>query len=72
MLTINADEHPLMQRFHKPDDEKRMVVILPPERYDDWLTCDVEDAEEFLVRYPAERLIAHPRPKESVQGSLLD
>lgn len=31
MLTINADEHPLMRRFHKPDDEKRMLVILAPE-----------------------------------------
>ena len=29
MLTINADEHPLMNQFHKPTDEKRMVVILP-------------------------------------------
>jgi hypothetical protein len=25
MLTINADEHPLMRHFHKPADEKRMV-----------------------------------------------
>ena len=32
MLTINADEHPLMRLFHKPADEKRMVVVLPPER----------------------------------------
>lgn len=30
MLTINADGHPLMQHFHKPDDEKRMVMILEP------------------------------------------
>ncbi len=34
MLTINADEHPLMKQFHKPTDEKRMVVILPEDRYD--------------------------------------
>jgi putative SOS response-associated peptidase YedK len=27
MLTINADDHPLMRLFHKPADEKRMVVI---------------------------------------------
>lgn len=72
MLTINADGHPLLQRFHKPDDEKRMVVILPPERYDAWLTCEVDEAQEFLIRYPAEKLIAHPRPRESVQRSLLD
>lgn len=28
MLTVNADEHPLMRRFHKPGDEKRSVVVL--------------------------------------------
>lgn len=33
MLTINADGHPLMQRFHKPGDEKRSVVILPDEAW---------------------------------------
>ena len=37
MLTINADAHPLMNQFHKPVDEKRMVAILPPERYQEWL-----------------------------------
>lgn len=34
MLTINADSHPLMNQFHKPADEKRMVVILPEDQYD--------------------------------------
>jgi putative SOS response-associated peptidase YedK len=33
MLTVNADEHPLMQQVHKPADEKRMVVSLPEEHY---------------------------------------
>ena len=37
MLTINAQEHALMQQFHKPADEKRMVVVLPPEKYQGWL-----------------------------------
>lgn len=37
MLTINADAHPLMNQFHKPTDEKRMVAILPTERYQDWI-----------------------------------
>lgn len=66
MLTINADGHPLMQRFHKPDDEKRMLVILRPDQYDKWLHCPVEEAEQFFERYPAERLVAHPAdPKAS-------
>lgn len=29
MLTVNADDHPLMRNYHRPNDEKRMVVILP-------------------------------------------
>jgi putative SOS response-associated peptidase YedK len=35
MLTINADDHTFMRDYHKPDDEKRMVVILPAGLYND-------------------------------------
>ena len=58
MLTINADAHPLMRNFHKPGDEKRMVVILPEARYDDWLRAPVPHAMEFMQPYPAEALRA--------------
>jgi len=34
-LTVNADDHPLMKRFHKPNDEKRSVVIVPPTQYEE-------------------------------------
>jgi putative SOS response-associated peptidase YedK len=60
MLTVNADDHPLMRRFHKPNDEKRMLVILRPDQYDEWLHCPVERAAGFFTRYPAERLVQHP------------
>ena len=63
MLTINADGDPLMQRFHKPDDEKRMLVILPPDQFDAWLHCPVEDAPDFFSRFPADQLMAAPAPK---------
>jgi putative SOS response-associated peptidase YedK len=53
MLTINAEGHALMENFHKPTDEKRMVVILPPERYQDWLEVPVERSMEFMLAYPA-------------------
>src|SRR5450830_1365546 len=58
MLTVNADDHPLMRLFHKPTDEKRMVVILPEERYQDWLRAAPEHSKNFLVAYPADALIA--------------
>ena len=62
MLTVNADAHPLMRRFHRPDDEKRMVVILPESDYDQWLNGSEGDARSLLRSYPAELLTAAPAP----------
>ena len=65
MLTVNADEHPLMQRFHKPEDEKRSVVIVPRGTYDDWLACrSTDEARSFLNLFPAEEMAgeAYPLP----------
>ncbi|MDO9142498.1 MAG: SOS response-associated peptidase family protein, partial [Methylobacter sp.] len=58
MLTVNADEHPLMRLFHKPTDEKRMVVVLPPERYQDWLEAPVDLSIAFMRLCPADSLQA--------------
>ena len=52
-----------MQRFHKPVDEKRMLVLLDPAHYDDWLHCPVIKAPTFFNAYPAERLLALPAPR---------
>lgn len=60
MLTINADAHPLMREFHKPGDEKRMVVILPETQYQTWLDAGPDQSMGFLNQYPAERLVAIP------------
>jgi putative SOS response-associated peptidase YedK len=51
MLTVNADGHPVMQRFHRPNDEKRMVVILDRNDYGKWLSCPVDEAPEFLKQW---------------------
>ena len=75
MLTINADDHPLMQRMHRPTDEKRMVAVLKPDQYDAWLHCPVADAPSFLTQYPASELRATPAPKIArriTQRSLLN
>jgi len=58
MLTINADKHELMRQFHKPVDEKRMVVILPEGAYAAWLDAPAERSMEFMHPFPAERLQA--------------
>lgn len=62
MLTINADGHPLMQRFHKPDDEKRMVMILDPAQYQGWLDGSLTTEADVYRQYPAELLVAQPDP----------
>jgi putative SOS response-associated peptidase YedK len=70
-LTMNADDHPLMRRFHKPDDEKRALVIVPQAEWDEWLDCgDPEYARSFLRPYPAEQMRSWefpvpPRAKKS-------
>jgi putative SOS response-associated peptidase YedK len=61
MLTVNAEGHSVYQRFHRPGDEKRMVVILHPDDYDEWLTCSGEEARRFFRQWSGE-LEAEPKP----------
>lgn len=61
MLTVNADGHPVMSRFHAPGDEKRMVVILDPKDYTEWLTCSPEQAVSYCRQW-TEPLEAFPSP----------
>lgn len=65
MLTINADDHPLMKQYHKPEDEKRMVVILNEGDYDAWLQTPAVDSRDFLRQFPAESLVAQ-KPQQSL------
>jgi putative SOS response-associated peptidase YedK len=58
MLTINADEHPLMKRFHKPGEEKRSVVMLEQNDFEAWLESSPLEAGALLKPYPAEKLTA--------------
>ncbi|HTI18246.1 MAG TPA: SOS response-associated peptidase family protein [Trinickia sp.] len=63
MLTLNADPHPLLSRFHRPGAEKRGVVIVPPTQYEAWLTCrDAEIARTFLQLTPADQMAACAAP----------
>lgn len=62
MLTINADEHALMRRFHKPGEEKRMLVMLEPHQYLDWMQGALVNDEAVYQPYPAERLVAQADP----------
>jgi len=44
MLTVNADEHPIMRQFHRLVDEKRTQVIIPQENYIQWLGAEAPTA----------------------------
>ncbi len=71
MLTINATNHPLMQQFHKPEDEKRMVVVLHEDQYADWLTATADRSMAFMNPYPAEQLIAQAQTSK-IKSATLD
>jgi putative SOS response-associated peptidase YedK len=67
MLTQNADEHPIMRRMHKPDpklapeqQDKRSVVAIEAEDFDQWLKGTVEDAARLIRLTPAEVFNARP------------
>lgn len=65
MLTINADDHPFMRQYHKPDDEKRMIVILDEDAYDAWLQAPASESRDFLRQFPADNLVAD-EPQKSL------
>jgi putative SOS response-associated peptidase YedK len=69
MLTVNADSHPVMGRFHRPGDEKRSVVVLEPRQFGAWLHADVtvakammqQPADDLLTAEGADKLLAQPQ-----------
>jgi putative SOS response-associated peptidase YedK len=55
MLTMNADDHPIMRRMHKPDpklapdkQDKRSVVALETKDIEMWLNGSVEEASSLI------------------------
>lgn len=62
LLTMNADGHPVMGRFHGAEDEKRTIVIVSPDEYDAWLTANAELARVMIEPPAADLLHAVPAP----------
>lgn len=73
MITCNADGHPVMSRFHKPEDEKRMVVILDPQDYEEWLTCSPDEAKRFFRQWhgPLEAEPAPLAPRSAISAKAI-
>ena len=60
MLTMNATDHNLLRDYHRPDDEKRIIVILPESQYSAWLNAPASEGMDFIRHYPADKLVATP------------
>ena len=63
MLTVNADGHHVMKHFHKPQDEKRSIVILNDDEYLQWLSASHDEARSLLKVSPEDFLTSEPSPK---------
>jgi putative SOS response-associated peptidase YedK len=64
MLTVNADAHSVMNRFHKPGEEKRSPVLLPLDQWQHWLSATPEQALQMMDAHqaPPLRVQADPLP----------
>lgn len=63
MLTVNADDHPVMRQFHKPGEEKLTPVIIASELHDKWLSSDPAEAAELMTwtHMPELKTLAAPK-----------
>lgn len=69
MLTINADEHLLMSRMHRPDprlppdqQDKRSVVAIELSDVETWLSGSIADVAALMYAPPVEVVDAAPMP----------
>lgn len=62
LLTVNCDSHPVLRRFHGPEDEKRSLIHIPPDQHAEWLSADPETARSFFMPPDAEALVIAAAP----------
>lgn len=56
VLTVNANDHPLMRNYQRSNVEKRMLVMLPCGLYRAWLHAPAHCSMDFLRQFPADQL----------------
>lgn len=64
ILTKDASTHPLLKRFHKPGNAKRMPIIIPELEMHHWLEANLKNANALISLASPLDLIAHPSPKD--------
>lgn len=62
LLTVNVIQHPILNRLHAPEDEKRGVVMLEVRDLDAWLHGTDDQIRSLLRPLPPENLVAAPCP----------
>ncbi len=72
LLTIHADGHPVMGRFHRPGDEKRSLVPLDPAQWGTWLDEEPEGALRLLLPMSPEQFVAAPDPRPPAETTTRD
>jgi putative SOS response-associated peptidase YedK len=65
LLTVNADAHPVLRRMHRPDDEKRQLVVVPPADFGQWLGSSQEQAHGLLLGSSDDGLTGEPAPRST-------
>jgi putative SOS response-associated peptidase YedK len=71
MLTINADGHEVMGRFHRPGDERRSLVVVDQPDWGHWLRATTAEATAMLLPIKPNEFTAEPSPVNVPQPGLL-
>lgn len=71
ILTINADNHPVLKEFHALNDEKRTIVLLEPHEIDGWLHATHDEAPSIFktLEPDAFKVSAAPLPARARRRS---
>lgn len=75
--TVNADAHPVLRRMHRPGDEKRQLLVVPPADFSRWLNASVPEAHRLMLDVADDKLTGEPAVPEALppsadQQTLLD
>lgn len=63
MISLDANQHPMMKEFHEPRTDKRCVMIIPHDELDNWLSLKEPDISQFIKGFPVEEFECFYSPK---------
>lgn len=63
LIRVNANQNPVMGRFHAPGDEKRSIIVIDPDNYADWPHASTDEAVTYSSPVPADTFTTLAAPK---------